>query len=384
MLRKTAVSLALAALVSLPAIGMAKEPIKIGSFLSATGPASFLGDPQVKTLDLMVAKINDEGGVLGRPLQFVHYDDQGKADEARTFARRLIAEDKADFLIAGSTTGTTMAAVPLVERIGIPLVNMAGAVVAVEPVKKWVFKTPETDRMAAQKIFADMRERGITKIGLISGTGGFGASGRKQSLDVAGDYGIEIVADETYAPSDTDMSAQLTRIRNTPGVQAILNFDFGQAPAIVTRNYASLGIEQPLYQSHGVASDAFLKLAGKSAEGVRLPVSPILVAKLLPDSDPQKAPAMTYGETYQARYGEWPSAFGAYSYDALMLMVDAIKRAGSTDRAKVRDALEATKGYHGVTGDYNMSAKDHMGLDLETSFRMVEVRDGTWRLMAKQ
>lgn len=379
MLKKTLASLLLGTLLSVPA--MAQEPIKIGAFLSATGPASFLGDPQVKTMSLFIDRINANGGVLGRQLQFIHYDDQGKAEEARTFARRLISEDKVDILLAGSTTGTTMAALPLVERAGIPLINFAGAVVAVQPVQKWNFKTPETDRMAAQKIFADMKKRGLTKIGLISGTGGFGASGRKMSLDVAGDYGIEIVADETYAPSDTDMSAQLTRIRNTAGVQAVLNFDFGQAPAIVTKNYAALGIDLPFYQSHGVASDAFLRLAGDAAEGIRLPVSPILVAKLLPDSDPQKAPSMAYGTVYEERYGEWPSPFGGYSYDALMLAVDAIKRAGSTDKAKVRDAIEATRNFAGTTGNFNMSPEDHLGLDLETAFRMVEVKNGTWQLM---
>jgi branched-chain amino acid transport system substrate-binding protein len=379
MLKKTLASLLLGTLLSVPAL--AQEPIKIGAFLSATGPASFLGDPQVKTLSLFVDKINADGGVLGRKLELIHYDDQGKAEEARTFARRLISQDKVDILLAGSTTGTTMAALPLVDRAGIPLINFAGAVVAVEPVQKWNFKTPETDRMAAEKIFADMKKRGLTKIGLISGTGGFGASGRKESLKVASNHGVEIIADETYAPSDTDMSAQLTRIRNTPGVQAVLNFDFGQAPAIVTKNYAALGIDLPFYQSHGVASDAFLKLAGDAAEGMRLPVSPILVAKLLPDSDPQKAPSMAYGTVYEKKFGEWPSAFGGYAYDALMLAVDAIKRAGSTDKAKVRDAIEATKNFAGTTGNFNMTPEDHLGLDLETAFRMVEVKKGTWQLM---
>jgi branched-chain amino acid transport system substrate-binding protein len=381
MLKKLAASVLLGSLVSAPAVAADKEPIRIGTFVSATGPASFLGDPQAKTLQLFIEQINQKGGVLGRPLQLIHYDDQGQAEQARTLARRLIAQDKADVLIAGSTTGAIMAAVPLIERTEIPLITMAGAVVVVEPVKKWVFKTPETDRMAAEKIFADMKRRGISKIGLISGTGGFGASGRKESLAVVGNYGIEVVADETYAPTDTDMSAQLTRIRNTPGVQAILNFDFGQAPAIVTRNYASLGIKQPLYQSHGVASNAFLELAGSAAEGVRLPVSPILVAKLLPENDRQKGPAMAYGEAYEKRFGEWPSAFGAYAYDALMLMTDAIERAGSLDRAKIRDAIEATKNFHGATGNFNMTPEDHMGLSLESSFRMVEVRNGTWKLI---
>ncbi len=360
---------------------VADEPIRIGSFVSASGPASFLGDPQRKTLQLYVERINEEGGVLGRPLEFTYYDDHGASDQARTFARRLIARDRSHVLIGGSTTGATMASVELVERLEIPFISLAGAVVVVDPVKKWVFKTPETDRMAAEQVFADMQRRGISKIGLISGTGGFGASGRQQAHEVAPDFGIEIVEDETYAPDDTDMTPQLTRIRSNRDVEAILNFDFGQAPAIVTRNYAALGIDRPLYQSHGVASESFLELAGSAAEGIRLPVSPILVADLLADDDPQKGPTMAFRETYLEAYGETPSAFAGYAYDALMLAVDAIERAGSTDPHAIRDALEETTGFEGVTGTFNMSPEDHMGLDIETSFRMVEVRDGTWQLI---
>ncbi len=383
MLKKTL----LAAACSVAAFGLgvsqvaADEPIRIGSFLSASGPASFLGDPQRKTLRLYVDRINEEGGVLGRPLEFTYYDDHGASDQARTFARRLIARDRSDIIIGGSTTGATMAAVELIERLEVPFISLAGAVVVVEPVKKWVFKTPETDRMAAEQVFADMQRRGISKIGLISGTGGFGASGRQQSHAVAADYGIEIIEDETYAPDDTDMTPQLTRIRSNPEVEAILNFDFGQAPAIVTRNYAALGIDRPLYQSHGVASESYLELAGAAAEGVRLPVSPILVADLLPDDDPQKAPTMAFRETYREAHGETPSAFAGYAYDALMLAVDAIERAGTTDPHAVRDALEQTTDFQGVTGTFNMSPEDHMGLDIETSFRMVEVRNGTWQLI---
>lgn len=369
------------AMIGAPIQGMADEPIRIGSFLSASGPASYLGDPQRKTLRLFVDKINDDGGVLGRDLEFQYYDDHGESGQARTFARRLIAQDRSDMVIGGTTTGTTMAAVELFQRQQVPLISLAGAVVVVDPVKEWVFKTPETDRMAARQVFADMEREGISKVGLISGTGGFGASGREQAHEVAGEFGIEIVMDETYSPDDSDMTAQLTRIRGNEDVEAIFNFDFGQAPAIVTRNYANLGIDRPLYQSHGVASEGYLDLAGSSAEGVRLPVSPILVADILPDDDPQKAPALEYLEAYQDEYGERPSAFGGYAYDALMLAVDAMERAGSTDPQAVRDALEETSDFDGVTGTFNMSPEDHMGLDIETSFRMVEIKDGTWSLL---
>jgi branched-chain amino acid transport system substrate-binding protein len=359
----------------------AADPIRIGSFLAVTGPASFLGDPELKTLEMYVDKINKDGGVLGRQLELIHYDDAGNASKARNFASRLIRSDRVDIIVGGSTTGATMAAVPMIEQAQIPFISLAGAVVITTPVKKWVFKTPQSDRMAAERILNDMKDRGLTKIGLISGTGGFGSSGREQTLEVAKEMGgIEIVADETYSGSDTDMTAQLTNIRNTKGVQAVLNFGFGQGPAIVTRNYAQLGIDLPFYQSHGVASDGFLELAGSSAEGLRLPASPLLVPDSLPESDPQKPVVEAYKKAYEDRWNSKVSTFGAYAYDGLMLAVEAIEKAGTTDKAAVRDALESIQGHVGVTGTFNMSPDDYNGLDAD-SFRILEVHDGGWKLI---
>jgi branched-chain amino acid transport system substrate-binding protein len=370
---------AIALAVGVP-VAMAAEPIRIGAFLSVTGPAAFLGDPEQKTLEMYVERLNAAGGVVGRKLQLVVYDDGGDADKARTFTKRLLEEDKVDVIVGGSTTGTTMAAIPLVEQAQTPFVSLAGAVGIIEPVKKWVFKTPHTDRMACEKIFADMRSRKLSKIALISGAGGFDKSMRGECLKVAGKYGVQIVADESYGASDTDMTAQLTKIKATPGVQAVLNAGFGQGPAIVTKNYKQLGLTVPLYQSHGVASKEFIKLAGDAAEGVRLPAAALLVADILPDNDPQKPIVVAYKRAYEARYKSDVSTFGGHAYDGLMLTVDAIKRAGGTDKAKVRDAIEATHGYIGTGGLVNMSATDHLGLDL-SAFRMLEVKNGNWTLV---
>lgn len=355
----------------------AAEPIKIGSVLSVTGPAAFLGDPELKTLQLYVDNINKSGGVIGRPLQLIHYDDGSDANKANGFAKRLIDDDKVDAIVGGTTTGATMSMVPLVEKAGVPFVSLAGAVVIIEPVKKFVFKTPHTDRMAAEKVFEDMKKRGITKVALLSETSGFGQSGKKETEAVAGKYGIVLVANETYGPKDTDMSPQLTKIKNTEGVQALFVFGLGQGPAIVTKNFKQLGIKMPLYQSHGVASDEFLKLAGPAAEGVRLPSPAQLIPEKLPAKDPQKPVVTSYEKTYKAAYKTDVSTFGGYAYDGLMLIVDAIKRAGSTDKAKVRDALESTKGFVATSGIFNMSPTDHMGLDL-SSFRMLEIKKGDW------
>jgi len=359
---------------------VAQEPIKIGSFLSVTGGAAFLGDPEQKTLELYVGKINAAGGVLGRKLQLVAYDSAGDAEKARTFAKRLIEQDKVDLIVGGSTTGETMAVIPLVEAAQIPFISLAGAVVIIEPVKKWVFKMPHTDRMACEKIFIDMQSRKFSKVALISGPGGFDKSMRGQCLGVAKKYGIDVIADETYGAGDTDMTAQLTKIKNTAGVQAVLNAGFGQGPAIVTKNYRQIGVTVPLYQSHGVASKDFIKLAGAAAEGVRLPAAALLVADSLPQSDPQRAVVVGYTKEYESHFKSEVSTFGGHAYDGLMIAVEAIKKAGSTDKAKVRDAIEGIRGFMGTAGVFNMSPTDHMGLDL-SAFRMLEVKGGDWTLV---
>jgi branched-chain amino acid transport system substrate-binding protein len=202
---------------------------------------------------------------------------------------------------------------------------------------------------------------------------------RGECLKVAGKYGVEVVADETYGAADNDMTAQLTKIRGS-GAQAVLNAGFGQGPAIVTRNYRQVGLSLPLYQSHGVASKEYIKLSGPAAEGVRLPAAALLVSDLLPDGDPQKPVVSAYRKAYEERFKSDVSTFGGHAYDGLMLAVEAIKRAGSADKAKVRDALEATKGYVGTGGVVNMTASDHMGLGLD-AFQMLEIKGGTWSLV---
>jgi len=357
---------------------MAADPIKIGTFLAVTGPASFLGDPELKTLQMYVAEVNAKGGIDGRKLELVHYDTGGRAKEAVNFAKRLIQKDRVDVIVGGSTSGSTLSVMPLVKKAKIPFISLAGSVKIIDPVQKWTFKMPHTDRMAASKIYEDMKKRGISRVALISGNGGFGKSGRAQSLALAGKYGMKIVADESYGRKDTDMTAQLTKIRDTDA-QAILNFGFGSGPAIVTKNIRQLGIKVPLYESHGVASKKYIKLAGAAAEGVRLPAAALLVAEQLPDSNPQKAVLLAYKNKFEAKYGS-VSTFGGHAYDGLNIAIQAIDRANSTDKAKVRDEIEKTANFVGTGGVFNMSPKDHMGLSLD-AFKMLEIKGGNWTIV---
>jgi branched-chain amino acid transport system substrate-binding protein len=270
--------------------------------------------------------------------------------------------------------------IPVFEEAQIPFISLAGAVQIIEPVRKWVFKTPHTDRMACEKIFADLKHRNLTTIAIISGTDAFGKSMRDQCVAVAPKYGISIAHEETYGPRDSDMTPQLTNIKNSAGVQAVVNTGFGQGPAIVTRNYRQLGITVPLYQSHGVASKQFIDLAGAAAEGVRLPAAALLVAEKLPNGDPQKPVVVNYSREYQQKTGQAVSTFGGHAYDGLMILTQAMQRAKSADKAQVRDEIEKTKGYIGTAGIVNMSPTDHLGLTL-SAFRMLEIKNGDWTLL---
>jgi branched-chain amino acid transport system substrate-binding protein len=359
-----------------------QESIKIGSFLSANGANAFLGDPELKTLKLYVDQINAAGGIRGRKLDMVIYEDSGDTSQARSFALRLVNQDKVLAVIGGTTTGTTMAAVPVFEENEVPFVSLAGAVVIVDPVKKWIFKTPATDRIAAVRNFQHMKSKGIEKVGLLNGSDGYGQSGREQTLLVAKELGMKIVADEVYAPTDSDMTAQLTRIRNA-GAQAIMNFGVGSGPSILARNVKQLALGIPLYLSPAVASKTFLDTTGAAAEGVYLPVISILVADKLPDSNPVKRVALAYKSTYESAT-KLPASFGgAVAYDALLILrttlEQIIDRGEKLTSATIRNQVERTTGVVGIGGSFKMSEKDHLGLD-SSAYIVAVIKNGDWAL----
>lgn len=373
-----ALAVALALVSAGPAA--AAEPIRIGSTVSATGPASFLGFPEQRTLEIYVEKINREGGILGRPIQLVLYDDAGDVERGRSLNKRLIENDKVDIIVGSSTTGVALAVAPMMEKAEIPYISLAGAEAITTPVRKWIFKTPHTDRMAAQKILGDMKAHGYTRIALITGMSSFGQGGRKVSLEEAPKAGIEVLADETYSPNDVDMTPQLSKIKGLGTVQAVLNYDTGQENAVVTRNFRQIDMPMQLYQTHAVASKKFIDLAGAAAEGVRLPAAALLAGAQLPETDPQRPVVLSYIKYFEDTTKNEVSTFGGHAYDGLMIALEAIKRAGSTDKARVRDEIERTRGFIGTGGVVTMSPADHVGLDL-SAFRMFEVRNGTWKLV---
>lgn len=357
----------------------AADPIRIGAIVSQTGPAAFLGEPEAITLKHYVEELNKAGGLLGRPVELVLYDDATDANTARTFATRLVEDDGVSAVIGTSTTGGTLAMVSVFEDAEVPLVSLAAGIQLVEPVKPFIFKTPHTDRMVCERIMIEFKASGFDQIALMTGTGGVGKSSRKECTAEAAKAGIEIIADETFNPKDVDMSPQLTKIKNTPGVDAVFVAGFGQPLAVVSRNYKQLGITIPQYHSHGSASKVYVEMSEGGAEDVRLTGPLLVIADQLAQDDPLRARAVEYSKTFEEMTGKDVSTFGGYAYDALLLISDAITRANSDDPAAVRDALEATKDLPGVTGMFTMSAEDHLGIG-QGSLYIVTVKNGEWVL----
>jgi len=356
---------------------LAASPIKIGGLFSVTGPPSFLGEPERNTARMVVDEINKAGGIKGQMLEFINYDTSGDSTKAVQAATRLIKEDKVAVIIGPSTTGETMAVIPIVERAQIPLISCAAGIKITDPVKKWIFKTAQNDALAVARIYENLRQRQINRIAILTVSDGFGSSGREQLVAQARNYGIQIISDETYGPKDTDMTAQLTKVRGSQA-QALICWGTNPGPAVVARNFKQLGLRIPLYMSHGVSSKKFIDLAGGASEGILLPSGRVLVAGLLPKSDPQKNALLSYVKNYKKRYKVDGDHFGGHAWDAVMLIRGAVERGAQTPAA-IRDQLERTRAFSGIGGIFNFAPNDHAGLTKE-AFVLVQVKKKNWVL----
>src|SRR5512137_2471525 len=317
--------------------------IKIGALFSVTGPPSFLGEPERNSAKMVVDEINAKGGIKGRKIDLVVYDTQGDATKAVKAANRLIKEDKVVAIIGPSTTGESMAVIPVAEKEQIPLISCAAGGKITDPVKKWVFKTAQNDGLAVAKIFEYLNKKKISKVAILTVSDGFGSSGREQLKANAAKYGIQVVVDETYGPKDTDMTSQLTKIRGSQA-QAVICWGTNPGPAVVAKNVKQLGIKLPLFMSHGVSSKKFIELAGDAAEGIMIPSGRVIVADVLPASDKQKKNLMAYVKDYQKHYKAEGDHFGGHAWDAVMLLKGAIERGGDTPAA-IRDQVEKTSNF---------------------------------------
>ncbi len=352
----------------------AAEAIKLGAIFAVTGPNAPLGGPEAKTLRMIVDDANKAGGVAGHLVELTILDSQGDADKAVSFARKLIDEQQVLAIIGPSTTGESLKIKGIADENETILISCAANAGIVNPVAKWVFKTPQMDAFAATRIFDTMNKLGLTKIGVISSNSGFGQGGKAVLLQMAPAKGITIAAAEEYDKDSTDLTGVLTKIK-AQNVQAVVNWSTEPAQAIVAKNMKQLGFDVPLFQSHGFGNISYVQAAGKAAEGIIFPCGRLLVADALPASNPQKQVLTSYKKEYETKYGEDVSTFGGHAFDAFTILAEAVRRAGSVDRSKVRDAIETIKGFPGTGGVFSFSPTDHNGLTID-AFEMLTVKNG--------
>ena len=357
-----------------------KPAIKVGAILAETGGASFLGGPEARSMRMMVEQINSAGGINGQYLELIIKDSAASPDKAISFAKQLIEEDHVIAILGPSTSGESMKIKSICEKAETILISCGAAEVIINPVAKWVFKTPQTDSFAAMHIFAEMNKMGINKIAILSGNTGFGKAGRGQLKKIAPDYNINIIEDEVYDKKSTDLSAVVAKINANKEVQAVINWSIVPAQAIVAKNMRQAGMTIPLFQSHGFGNVKYIEAAGVAAEGIIFPSGRLLAANVLSDHAPQKATLVKYIHDYETKYApEKASTFGGHGFDAIMILAKAIENAGSADKAAVRDAIENLHNFPGTGGVYNFSATDHNGLAMD-AFEMMTVKDGTFVL----
>ncbi|MGB6972532.1 MAG: ABC transporter substrate-binding protein [Desulfobulbales bacterium] len=358
------------------------EDIKVGAILAVTGGASFLGGPEARTLEMMVEEINAKGGINGNKIDLIIKDSGANPEKAISFAKQLIEEDKVFAIIGPSTSGETMKIKNIAEEAQMILISCAAAEVIVNPVAKYVFKTPQKDSDAVKKIYGTMKDLGINKIAVLTGNTGFGNAGKGQLESIAPEFGIEILASEVYDKKATDLSAVVAKLMANKDIQAVVNWSIVPAQGILAKNMRQAGWDVPLFQSHGFGNIKYVQAGGAAAEGIIFPAGRLLIANDLPADNPQKQLLVRYLIDYETKYPEDKvSTFGGHAYDALTILVAAIEKAG-TDKEKVRDAIENLKGVPGTAGVFNFSPEDHNGLDIN-SFEMLTVKDGKFVIYNK-
>jgi len=372
--------LAAAVLWTMVSGAQAAEPIKLGAFFALSGPNAPIGTPTKLVAQMVVDQINKGGGINGRPIELVIGDTESDPAKAATIAKKFIFSDKVAAIIGPTSTGEGMNVKKIVEEAGVPTFMTVGGD---PPIMKetgpftCIFKSPQRSSTAVKALYAFLKKKNLTKAALLTASDPFGKDGAVWLEKLAPDYGITFVAKESFGPKDTDMTPQLTKIKNA-GPQAIICWTIGPAGAIVAKNKAQLGIKIPLFQCHGQPGPEYIKLAGKASEGDRMPATKLMVATELADNDPQKKVIQDFIKLYQDVYHydkEFPiNTHSGYAWDAIYIVTNGLKQAG-TDPKALRSAIEQTKGYVGVSGIYNLTPEDHNGLGVD-SMVIVEVKDG--------
>jgi branched-chain amino acid transport system substrate-binding protein len=359
----------------------AQAPVKIGSILSVTGPAAFLGEDMKAGMELAVEEINAKGGVLGRKIDWTFYDAESQTQKGLTATRRLLDQDKVDMIVGGGNmSGMAIAMLGLTEKAELPFMSTEGAMDIVTPVaeRQWTFKSTADDEQVFERLADYFAKKGIKKVAFLGDSSGFGQSAAGQLKKVAPRRGLDVMY-ESFNPADTDMTPQLGKIRDA-NVQAVVCWTVTPAGVVFLKQAQQLGLDKlALIHSYGFVDQRYMQLAGDAAKNLLLVSVKFPVGADLPDSDPQKARIAALTRAFEAKFKRKPNQFAAQTYDAIYLARTAIEKAGGTDRAKVRDALAGINNWQGVGGVFNFSKDKHSGLSKD-DLVLVSWRDGAFRL----
>ncbi len=378
---KKLTSIALAAGALLLAAS-AQADINVGVTVSATGPAASLGIPEKNTIALMPKTI------AGQKINYIVLDDASDTTKAVSNTRKLITEDKVDIILGSTVTPNSLAMIDVVAEAQVPMISMAASARIVEPVdaqKRGVFKTPQNDIMMALAIVTHMANAGVKTAGYIGFADAYGEGWYQEFSKIASIKGIQIVANERYARTDTAVTGQVLKVIGARP-DAVLIGGSGTPAALPQKTLKERGYAGKYYQTHGVANNDFLRVGGADLEGTFLPSGPVLVVDQLPASNPVKKSAAAYVAAYEAMYGKGTvSTFGAHAWDSGLLMTAAIPVALKKGqpgtpafRAALRDALEGVHDLAGAHGIFSMSPTDHLGLDQRARV-MVKIEGGKWK-----
>lgn len=359
--------------------GSSTEPYRIGVVLSLTGTYSGLGVPEKQAIELEAARLNAGGGINGRPVELFFEDDATDAAKAAAAVTSLIEREDVIAVIGATGTGQSMAMRTDIDRAGVPQISMAGGSVITADFDPLVFQTPWPNRIVVPFTLESLAAKGLKRLALITDTGGYGADGRDVILASAAAAGVEVVADETFNPGDTDMTAQLTKIRGQEP-DAILMWTAGREATIIASNVRQLGLDVPLVGSPGNGRREFIDGAGASAEGFIFSAGKILLPEAYGVDSEEYTVATSFVERYTDRYDMAPDIFAGHAYDAFWITVDALGRVeGEPTPSALRDAIEATQGFVGIGGTFTYSADDHNGLT-KSDLVMYRVEGGAWVL----
>ena len=355
--------------------------INVGVTLSATGPAASLGIPEKNTVALLPKTMG------GQKVNYIVLDDASDTTGAVTNARKLMAE-KVDIIIGSSTTPASLAMIDAVAEGKTPMISLGASAAIIEPQdggkKRWVFKTPQNDIMMALAIAGHMADHGVKSVGFIGFSDAYGEGWHKETVKALDLKKISLVANERYGRTDTAVTGQVLKLMSAKP-DAILIAGSGTPAALPEKTLKERGYTGKIYQTHGVANNDFLRVGGKDVNGTLLPAGPVLVAEQLPASNPVRKSALEYIHAYETAYGKGSvSTFGGHVWDASKVLAaavpEALKKAqpgSEAFRSALRDAMEHVKDVAGAHGIFNMSPKDHLGLD-QRGVVMVKIENGKW------